>query len=265
MFIEFRLRVQPTWAHLQGEYRFADNFVVPPGGWTLSAVRVYAYQPGVVGPASPFSGLTLRIWLGQPGQPGSFVLWGDETTNRMSSSTSTGVYRVFNTTVLPLPSTPDTTRLIFETRAQIAGLYLGEGSYWLDWQYTSINANGGAFSPAATLSGSRGTGNAMQYRAAYGSLPAAWVAVTDGGKPAQAADVGQDLPFRIEGVGGQVCDPDVNCDFALDGFDVEVQELAVGGDMTDYCQADPDFNRDFALDGFDVEAIEVAVGGGPCP
>ncbi len=61
------------------------------------------------------------------------------------------------------------------------------------------------------------------------------------------------------------CDGDVNCDFALDGFDVEVQEKAVGGDMTDYCQSDPDFNGDFALDGFDVEAVEVVVGGGPCP
>ncbi len=62
-----------------------------------------------------------------------------------------------------------------------------------------------------------------------------------------------------------VCDGDVNCDFALDGFDVEVQEKAVGGEMADYCQADPDFNGDFALDGFDVEAVEIVVGGGPCP
>ncbi len=61
------------------------------------------------------------------------------------------------------------------------------------------------------------------------------------------------------------CDGDVNCDFALDGFDVEVQEKAVGGDMTDYCLANPDFNGDFALDGFDVEAVELVVGGGPCP
>ncbi|GJQ29730.1 MAG: hypothetical protein HBSAPP03_16140 [Phycisphaerae bacterium] len=61
------------------------------------------------------------------------------------------------------------------------------------------------------------------------------------------------------------CDADLNCDFALDGFDVEVQEKAVGGDTSDYCQADPDFNGDFALDGFDVEAVELVVGGGPCP
>lgn len=61
------------------------------------------------------------------------------------------------------------------------------------------------------------------------------------------------------------CDGDVNCDFALNGLDVEVQELAVGGDMTDYCLADPDFNGDFALNGLDVESVEIVVGGGPCP
>ncbi len=61
------------------------------------------------------------------------------------------------------------------------------------------------------------------------------------------------------------CDGDVNCDFALDGFDVETQEKAVGGDTTDYCQPDPDFNNDFSLDGFDVEAVEIVVGGGFCP
>ncbi len=61
---------------------------------------------------------------------------------------------------------------------------------------------------------------------------------------------------------GCPADADVNCDFSLDGFDVECQERAVGGDMTDYCKPDPDFNGDLALDGFDVYDVEVAVGGG---
>lgn len=61
------------------------------------------------------------------------------------------------------------------------------------------------------------------------------------------------------------CDGDVNCDLALNGLDVEVQELAIGGEMTDYCQTDPDFNGDFALNGLDVESVESVVGGGPCP
>ncbi|GJQ30159.1 MAG: hypothetical protein HBSAPP03_20430 [Phycisphaerae bacterium] len=66
------------------------------------------------------------------------------------------------------------------------------------------------------------------------------------------------------------CDPDVNCDGSANGVDVEVQELAVGGDFTDYCQIgipnvdDGDFNRDGAVNGTDVEAVENAVGG-VCP
>ncbi|GJQ31130.1 MAG: hypothetical protein HBSAPP03_30140 [Phycisphaerae bacterium] len=61
------------------------------------------------------------------------------------------------------------------------------------------------------------------------------------------------------------CDADVNCDGSVNGADVEVQELAVSGDLTDYCQPDADFNQDGAVNGTDVEAVELVVGGGPCP
>ncbi|GJQ30137.1 MAG: hypothetical protein HBSAPP03_20210 [Phycisphaerae bacterium] len=63
----------------------------------------------------------------------------------------------------------------------------------------------------------------------------------------------------------QCCDPDVNCDGATNGVDVEIQELAVGGVLDDYCQPDPDFNGDGAVNGLDVEAVELVVGGAPCP
>jgi hypothetical protein len=61
------------------------------------------------------------------------------------------------------------------------------------------------------------------------------------------------------------CDADVNCDGSVDGFDVEVMEQAVGGDMSNFCQPDADFNGDGSVDGFDVEAVEQVVGGAPCP
>ncbi|GJQ31129.1 MAG: hypothetical protein HBSAPP03_30130 [Phycisphaerae bacterium] len=66
-------------------------------------------------------------------------------------------------------------------------------------------------------------------------------------------------------VGGPTCDADVNCDGAVNGVDVEIQELAVGGVFDDYCQPDADFNQDGAVNGTDVEAVELVVGGGPCP
>lgn len=61
------------------------------------------------------------------------------------------------------------------------------------------------------------------------------------------------------------CYPDVNCDGAENGFDVEIMEQAVNGDMSNFCLADPDFNRDGAVNGFDIEAVEQAVNGAPCP
>ncbi|GJQ30999.1 MAG: serine protease [Phycisphaerae bacterium] len=61
------------------------------------------------------------------------------------------------------------------------------------------------------------------------------------------------------------CDPDVNCDGAANGVDVEVMELAVGGDLADFCQPDADFNADGAVNGTDVEAVELVVGGQACP
>ncbi|GJQ28731.1 MAG: hypothetical protein HBSAPP03_06150 [Phycisphaerae bacterium] len=61
------------------------------------------------------------------------------------------------------------------------------------------------------------------------------------------------------------CDGDVNCDGAVNGLDVEIQELAVGGDLTDYCQPDADFNHDGTVNGVDVEGVEQVVGGGFCP
>jgi hypothetical protein len=64
---------------------------------------------------------------------------------------------------------------------------------------------------------------------------------------------------------GAPCDADVNCDGSIDGFDVEVMEQAVAGDLSNFCQANTDFNGDGSTDGFDVEAVEQVVGGAPCP
>lgn len=70
------------------------------------------------------------------------------------------------------------------------------------------------------------------------------------------------LRLTVLTTGTQECNGDVNCDMALDGFDVEVMERAVGGDMTDFCLPDPDVNCDYMLDGFDVLYITELVSTG---
>lgn len=64
----------------------------------------------------------------------------------------------------------------------------------------------------------------------------------------------------------ETCTIDLNCDSASNGLDVEIEELAVGGDYTDFCwpHGYADLNGDFALNGNDVSWAESAVGG-YCP
>ncbi|CAG0980949.1 hypothetical protein PHYC_01762 [Phycisphaerales bacterium] len=60
------------------------------------------------------------------------------------------------------------------------------------------------------------------------------------------------------------CDPDVNCDGAVNGFDIQATEEAVNGDFTNFCQASADLNGDGAVNAFDIEIEEQRVNGAPC-
>ncbi|CAG0998237.1 Carboxypeptidase T [Phycisphaerales bacterium] len=60
------------------------------------------------------------------------------------------------------------------------------------------------------------------------------------------------------------CDPDVNCDGSVNGFDIEATEQAVNGDYSNFCQVSADLNGDGAENGFDIETEEQRVNGGPC-
>ncbi|CAG0991490.1 hypothetical protein PHYC_02323 [Phycisphaerales bacterium] len=60
------------------------------------------------------------------------------------------------------------------------------------------------------------------------------------------------------------CDPDVNCDGSVNGFDIEATEQAINGDYSNYCQGSADLNGDGAENGFDIETEEQRVNGAPC-
>lgn len=53
-------------------YRLADDFTVIPPGWKLDSVSVFGYQTNAdSAQPSTFTGMTLRIWKGRPGDPGA--------------------------------------------------------------------------------------------------------------------------------------------------------------------------------------------------
>jgi hypothetical protein len=77
---------------ISGPFGIAVNFDIFDISWTVDSIRVYAYQTGST-TTSTLNDVRLQIWNGVPGAPGSTVIWGDLTTNRMTSTRFTGVYR----------------------------------------------------------------------------------------------------------------------------------------------------------------------------
>jgi|GEM_PF-752542 len=177
-------------------FRCADDFTIPVGEtWTIEAVAAFAYQTGYAGVASPIVSGTLQIWDGPPNDPGSTILFGDTSTNRLLTSFEANLYRVFNTTTPPPGSAPGTTRRIWENVLAVSPtLSLPAGTYWVDFN-TTVTANAAHFTPAVTTPGTRGVpgANALQFTGA------GWVATIDTGNPATAPDVPQDFPIQIYG------------------------------------------------------------------
>jgi hypothetical protein len=250
-----------------GEYRFADDFTVTgPQGWIVSRVTVFAYQNGAAVGLSPFTGATLRIWNGPPGDAGSDVVFGDTATNRLLSSSATNIYRVFNTSVVPA-ATPDQSRVIFANELDAGGVLLAPGVYWLDWQISTSVLGGEAFSPPATIAGLRTQAgwNALQLGAEDGVF-SSWKQAFDPGKPASGADVAADLPFIITGFGGTL---PCNADFDGDGdtgtdADIEAFFACLGGNCCVTCgSADFNADGDVGTDA-DIEAFFRVLAGGAC-
>lgn len=177
-------------------FRLADNFTVPVGAtWTIDSIATFSYQTGSTPATSPFIALNAQIWSGgRPGDPGATVVGGDTTTNRLTTSVWSTYYRIFNSKYPPPGSATGTTRPVFKNVANMGGVVLGPGTYWLDWQ-TQITASAGHFAPSVTLVGQRGNAawNARQFTAA------GWADFVDAGNPATAPDSAQDFPFILYG------------------------------------------------------------------
>jgi hypothetical protein len=193
---------------IQGVTRLADNFTLTQP-CTITSVAFYGYLTNAAATVSPFTGYTLQIWNGRPGDAGSSVVFGDTTTNRLASSVDTTYFRIFNS-VAP-PTAPGTTRKIWRNTLTV-GTTLQPGTYWLDWAST-VTGGANHFHPTKTIAGSRGAAgdNARQLNLSTGQ----WIDIVDGGIPVTPPDVPQDFPFDVNGavavftVSGRVLTPNL--------------------------------------------------------
>ncbi len=160
-----------------------DDFTLDAAS-TINEIEVYGYQTGS-STTSTFTGLYAAIYDGHPGQGGNLV-WGDMTTNIMTSTSFTNAYRGSDNT----PT--GTTRPIMALTATGLNIQLEAGTYYLVWNMTGSGSSGPWGQPEAypTIGNS---GNGIQYLASSG----AWQNLLDSGnnEPYGAA-------FKLVGEGG---------------------------------------------------------------
>jgi uncharacterized repeat protein (TIGR01451 family) len=165
-------------------FRMADDFTVTGDGWQVDQITFFAYQSSAPQAPSPITGVYYQIWNGPPNDPGSSVVFGDLTTNRLLSSTFSAIQRDTET------SSCANNRYIF-TDVASAGVLLPAGTYWIDWMTDGSASYSGPWAPPVTILGQTTTGNAMQWTTA-------WAPALDTGTATQ-----QDLPFVVEGTAVQ--------------------------------------------------------------
>lgn len=159
--------------------RIADNFTISGNDWTIDTITFYAYQTGAT--ASTMTAVNLQIWDGVPGDPGSAVIFGDETTNIMSSTVNSNILRVTEAT-----TGTATNRQIAASTVDV-NIVLSAGTYWLDWQTDGTEASG-PWAPPITITGQAATGDGLQ------SIAGVWAPALDSGTNDQ-----QGFPFVING------------------------------------------------------------------
>jgi uncharacterized repeat protein (TIGR01451 family) len=168
-------------AQVSAGNRVADDFTVTDAaGWTINTITFFGYQTGS-GNTSTFTALNLRIWDGPPNVAGSTVIWGDTTTNVMTSTTFSNIYRVLDTALTNVD------RPVMACVATV-GTTLPAGTYWLDWQLDGSGASG-PWAPPISILGQTTTGNALQYTTTGG-----WASLIDTG-----SNTVQGLPFVVDG------------------------------------------------------------------
>jgi hypothetical protein len=163
----------------------ADNFTVTGGGWNISSMMFFGYQTNG-GIPSTITGLYARIWLDTDGDGidgDDSVVWGDMTTNIMSFTGWTGIYRTSATAF------DNTQRPIMNILADGLDVTLADGEYWVEFAATGSTTSG-PWVPLVSSPDAAIIGNSLIYSVSAGT----WSQAIDSGN-----SEGYELPFMING------------------------------------------------------------------
>ncbi len=162
-----------------GTLHQADDFTVT-GSWTITDVIAYGFRSGGSTTESFLSGV-VQIWDGVPGATGSSVIAGDLTTNVLTNTAFTNLYRTGR-------SSGSTTRPIMAATLHLnTPITLTAGTYWMDYGLEGIS---NTYAPLVTIPGqiTRPGANGMLFTSGQ------WYTMEDSNSGVQL-----EVPFQLIG------------------------------------------------------------------
>jgi hypothetical protein len=119
--------------------RVAEDFTVPAGSiWTVTDINLYAYQTNAT--AFTFQNVAWSLIAGTDINAGSVVASG------INDVTNGGLMGYRSTAAL----VGNTTRAIYDVKADIADVVLGAGTYWLSWSMATPDPFSGPLQPTTS-------------------------------------------------------------------------------------------------------------------
>tara|TARA_A100000171_G_scaffold50980_1_gene63816 strand:- start:2526 stop:5489 length:2964 start_codon:yes stop_codon:yes gene_type:complete len=184
--------------------RIAEDIILADD-YDITSMDFFAYQSFTPTAPPTIDAINVQIWDGDPSLGTSSVIYGDATTNVLTSVVWSGAYR-------QLESSPNTDRAIHRITVETPGLSLAAGTYWVDWQIGGTAASG-PWQPPVAILGQTTTGNAMQ------SIGGVWAPLEDGGTfTPQGAPIEVNGDCTSCGGGGGATDFFVKDGFPTDNF-----------------------------------------------
>lgn len=160
--------------------RIADDIVIAEDA-DITEMVFYAYQSFTPTAPPTINAINVQVWDGDPSDPASSVIFGDDVTNVLDGVVWSGAFRVLE------GSPTNTDRAIHRITVDVTGLSLTAGTYWVDWQIGGT-AGSGPWQPPVAILGQTVTGNAQQ------SLAGVWAPLLDGG-----TSTAQGVPIEVFG------------------------------------------------------------------
>jgi hypothetical protein len=172
---------------LSAGFRVADDFTVPAGQmWNIDSIVFFAYQTNS-GNTSSIVGVNCAVYDASPANAGAIIL-GDETTNIMTDTYWSGIYRTSSTTFSSIARP-----IMRDIAVPTSTWSLLAGTYWLSWQSDGNASFSGPWVPPVTFSSVTLTGDGLQ------STAGIWSTIIDTAQAGTTDDVTQGLPFIIYG------------------------------------------------------------------